>query len=171
MQHDHRHVSALPYRQSWRNFRNVVGDLSLRWRNSVVVLHNATNVTVERTRTREHIWITWRAPLSRRPLLERPLLGEIEKDDPSVRKIRTYMLREVRVPFVYPIPPQCHEDTRRSIHRAFVYLPAKTKPFEQGRVGAMTEFDEFRSFKIKKKNIRGNKRRVHFFLIRFGINS
>lgn len=138
---------------SWRNFHNVVRNPLPRWRNSIVV-HNATDVTVERTRTRQHIWITWRAiaSLSRRPLLERPLLGEIEKDDPSVRKIRTYMLREIRVPFVYPIPPHCTRATKTLDVRFIVLLftsRPKRKRLEQGRVHAMTKFDEFRYPKLK----------------------
>lgn len=173
---DHRHVSILPYRQSRRNFHNVVRDPLLRWRNSIVVL-NATNVTVERTRTRQHIWITWRAiaSLSRRLFLERPLLGEIKKDDPSVRKIRTYMLREIRVPFVYPIPPQCPRATKTLDVRFIVLLfTSRPKRRRLNRVEFM-RYEVRRVSMSKIKKLRGNKW-MHaffffFFLIRFEIRS
>lgn len=101
-------------------------------------------------------------------------MGEIEKDDPSVRKIRTYMLREIRVPFVYPIPPHCTRATKTLDVRFIVLLftsRPKRKRLEQGRVHAMTKFDEFRYPKLKNFVEINNACIFFFFLIQFEIRS
>ena len=105
--------------------RNEVRGPPLRRRSSIVERH-AADVAAEWTRTCQHIWTPWRAVTPKRLLLERPLLDGIEKDDLTVRKIRT---RACYARFAFPsfilflhgsVQPF---NTLLEIHRAFVYLP------------------------------------------------
>mgnify|MGYP004583654533 CR=1 FL=1 len=117
-----RHCSAIPTAK--RSSRNEVRGPPLRRRNSTVERH-AADVAAEGTRTYEHIWTPWRAVTPKRLLLERPLLDEIEKDDLTVRKIRTRTCyaRLAFPSFILFLRGSEQPFKTRSIHRAFVYLP------------------------------------------------